>query len=147
MRMDIIMVLFCTFGCILNDLLSFVCGREVLKDFLRGAIGKNKAKHIWSSMSFLDKLSLKKIKIICADDSDLFMKYYILYKVFIFSLLPKYLLLLLTVLWANTFGKVVTLIIGITVLLLSVGVCLVFRIPQLPDGTTKFIHYRRKRRK
>ena len=145
--MDKIIVLSLATGCIINDLLAFVCGREVLMDFLRGAIGKNKAKRTWSSMGFLDKLSLKKIKIVCADASDLFMKYYIFYKVLIFSLLPKYLILLLTVLWSDMFKKNVTLIIGITAFLLSVGVFLVFRIPQLPDGTTEFIHYRRKRHK
>ena len=145
--MDLMLYYSVVAGCILFDVLSFVCARDVMRDFLRGAIGKNRAKKIWSSMSFSEKLSLKKLKTLCADGSGPFMKYYSLYYIFLFSLAPRYLIVLFAVLWSNTLGKAASIITVITVLALSFAVTLVFRIPQLPDGTTKYIHYRPKRRK
>lgn len=132
-------------ACVIIDILTFVCARDVLKDFLRGAIGKNKAKKKWSSITAYDRIFLRQLKIFCDEGADLLKKYYSVYIAFIFSLLPKYLTVVLVQAFYSALNNTVVLIIGIAIFLLTDAFFLVFRIPQLPHGKTKFIHYRCKR--
>lgn len=131
--------------CVDIDLLTFFCARDVLKDILRDAIGKNSAKKKWSSLSFFDKMTLQKMKIVCDKEAGLFKKYYFYYHAFLYSLPLKYLTVLLVKLCYDTLNNYIISIIGIVIIVLSIAFFLLFRIPQLPHGRTKFIHDRRKK--
>lgn len=143
--MDRLTFLIVIVTCVDIDLLTFFCARDVLKDLLRGAIGKNSAKKKWSSVSFLDKIALQKLKIICDKEAGLLKKYYFYYHAFLCSLPLKYLIVLLVKLCYDTPNHFILSFTGIVIFLLSIAFLLVFRIPQLPHGRTKYIHDRRKK--
>ncbi len=127
-------------ACILLDFLSFICAREDLKDFLIGAIGRRKAKIEWSSNPFFKRITLIFIKKHIYKEAVLFRRFYFLYHLLIFSLAPQYIVLIII----SVYFKTQLTIVLIIKFIISFLLLLTFRIPQLPHGTSKFVHYHPK---
>ena len=125
--------------CVIMDCLSFVNAREVLKDFLHGAIGKWKAKKTWRQFSKTDKVILNSLKLYIHEDAVLFRRYYFLYHLFIYSLVPMY-IAFLSVLLLSGSSSLCNIMILIR-LVISFLFLLVFRFPRLPHVRTRFVHY------
>ena len=126
---------------LLLDSLIITCSHEILKDFLRGAVGKKNAREIWNKKRCIDKILLSFIPRFMSDNDSEFHRYYRFYRVFIFSIIPQYVFLIV----ADSLLciDIVTIIAYVLKLLYSLATFLFFRLPQLPHGVSRFIHKKR----
>lgn len=130
--------------CFLLDSLIITCSHEIIKDFLRGAVGKKRAREIWDRIRCIDRIHLSFISQYMSDNNSELQRYYRFYRVFIFSIIPQYVFLIVTDFLFSI--DIVTIIAYVIKLVYSLSLLLFFRLPQLPHGVSRFIHNKRKKR-
>lgn len=127
---------------LLCDSLSFTCAREILRDFLFNAKSRRQVKDIEKGLSLASRLWLGYIKPNITTQKKAFSLYNCGYHIFLCATVPKYLLCVLCVLIGS---KEVSYAILMLSDLISFATFLFFRLPQLPDGVTKYVNKKHRR--